>query len=122
MSPSSSPHRINALFLCSRNQWRSPTAEQLWRDSEHINVRARGLSPKAVRVVTHADIAWADIIFVMERAHRSRLIEKFPGLQDHPIHVLDIPDDYQFMDPELVDLLQDRAGPVLDDLTRPQGT
>lgn len=115
----SEPHRrINALFLCSRNQWRSPTAEQIWRDSESINVRARGISPKAVRVVTEDDITWADIIFVMERNHRARLLARFGDLivRDH-LHVLDIPDDYQRMDPELIEVLRDRAGALLDRIT-----
>lgn len=119
MNHSSPPHRINALFLCSRNQWRSPTAEQIWRDSQRVNVRARGLSPRAVRVVTEDDITWADIIFVMERNHRGRLVGRFGDLVDRDhLHVLDIPDEYQFMDPELIDLLQDRAGPMLDRMTQ----
>ena len=24
--------RLNVLFVCSRNQWRSPTAEKVWRN------------------------------------------------------------------------------------------
>lgn len=55
----------------------------------------------------------ADVIFVMERRHRSRLLERFGGLAA-PTHVLDIPDEYQFMDPDLVRLLRDRVQPVID--------
>lgn len=70
-------HRINALLPCSRNRWRSPTAEQIRRDSEHVNVRARGLSPKAVRVMTEDDATWADVIFVTEKRHRAMLRARF---------------------------------------------
>ena len=35
--------RINALFVCSRNQWRSPAAERVFRDDARFSVRTRGL-------------------------------------------------------------------------------
>jgi predicted protein tyrosine phosphatase/GNAT superfamily N-acetyltransferase len=110
-------HKLNALFLCSRNQWRSPTAEHIWRDSSSVNVRARGLSPKARRVVVDADVSWADVIFVMERRHKALLLSRFGALVDRErVHVLDIPDEYPYLDPELVDLLEARAGLVLERL------
>lgn len=90
------PRRLNALFVCSRNRWRSPTAEPIWRNSDRLNVRARGLSSKAERVVTHADVSWADLIFVMERRHRTMLLSRFGDIVDRDrVHVLEIPDDYQ---------------------------
>jgi predicted protein tyrosine phosphatase len=107
--------KINALFVCSRNQWRSPTAEHLWRDSELVNVRARGLSSKAQRVLVGADVEWADVIFVMERKHRTLLLSRFDNLVDRQrLHVLEIPDEYRFLDPELVEELQARAGGILE--------
>jgi predicted protein tyrosine phosphatase len=110
-------HRINVLFICSRNQWRSPTAEQIWKNSSRYAVRSRGLSKKAVRTLGSKDIAWSDVILVMEQDHRSRLVSRFGGeLDARPVGVLDIPDDYEFMDPQLVDLLTERAGAYLDQL------
>jgi predicted protein tyrosine phosphatase len=107
--------KINALFICSRNQWRSPTAEHIWRDSSDINVRSRGLSSKAKRVLVDGDVTWADVIFVMERRHRGMLLSRFDSLVDRGrLHVLDIPDEYRFLDPELVDQLRARAGWILD--------
>ena len=63
---------------------------------------------QSVRGLTAADIAWADIIFVMETSHRRRIVEMFgDDLKDTPIHVLDIPDEFEFMDPELIEMLRD---------------
>ena len=99
--------KTNLLFICSRNQWRSPTAEQVWRKKPNFNARSAGTSPKAKKTVSLTDIRWADIIFVMESKHRSRLIAQFTRMLDHkPLHVLDIPDEYQYMDPELVSELE----------------
>lgn len=93
----------NLLFICSRNQWRSPTAESIWRNSENYNSRSAGTSPNAKRTVSSTDIRWADIIFVMESKHKNRLLAKFTRMLDHkPVHVLEIPDEYQYMDSELV--------------------
>lgn len=102
--------RINTLFVCSRNQWRSPTAERVFRDDPRLSVRSAGLSPRSPRQLRANDLAWADVVFVMESEHRQRIRGEFQeALGDTPLHVLDIPDDYQFMDAELVELLQDRV-------------
>lgn len=103
---------MNLLFICSRNQWRSPTAERIWFKQNRINARSAGTSRAAKRRVTLADITWADLIFVMEEKHKSRLIAEFrQDLRHKDIHVLDIPDDYQFMDPELIDLIATATTP-----------
>ena len=97
----------NLLFICSRNQWRSPTAEAIWRKHPDFNVRSAGTSPKAKKTVSQTDIRWGDIIFVMEQKHKNRLKAEFTRLIDHKlIHVLDIPDEYQYMDAELIKELQ----------------
>lgn len=107
-------NRINLLFVCSRNQWRSPTAEAVWRKNPEYDVRSAGTSPKAKRTVTHKDISWADQIFVMEKKHKNRLIAEFTRMLDYKsIHILDIPDEYQFMDEELVSELKAKVGVIL---------
>lgn len=106
--------RQNILFVCSRNQWRSPTAEQVWRRHPLLNVRSGGTSPSARHTVSDSDIGWADVVFVMEQKHKSRLVADFGDLlTDKPIHVLDIPDEYQYMDPELVELLEQSVASAL---------
>ena len=104
----------NVLFICSRNQWRSPTAEQVYRKHPLLAVRSAGTSPNARRTVSPEDIAWATVILVMEEKHKSRLKAQFSRLLDgRVIHVLDIPDDYKYMDPELVEQLEQCVPSVL---------
>lgn len=106
--------KLKVLFICSRNQWRSPTAEKVWRSHPRLSVRSAGTSPNARRHVSPEDIAWADVVFVMEEKHKSRLVAAYARLLEHkPIHVLDIPDEYKYMDPELVEELQRSVGGIL---------
>ena len=106
--------RLNVLFVCSRNQWRSPTGEQVWRRHPRVDARSAGTSTGARRVVSADDLAWADVVLVMEDKHKSRLLAEYCALLLHkPLHVLDIPDDYKYMDPELVELLADPVAELL---------
>ncbi len=95
------------LFLCSRNKLRSPTAERVFCGRADLDVASAGLNADA-EVPCSADLVeWADIIFVMEKAHRARLSARFGrGLKNTRVVCLDIPDKYAFMQPELVQLLQ----------------
>ena len=105
---------INVLFVCSRNQWRSPTGEQVWRRDRRVRARSAGTSPSAQHPVSLVDIDWADVILVMEDKHKSRLAAAFRDALAHKrLHVLDIPDDYRFMDPELVALLTAPVAAIL---------
>jgi predicted protein tyrosine phosphatase/2'-5' RNA ligase len=109
-----SRRKLNVLFVCSRNQWRSPTAERMWRKSPSMNVRSAGTSASARRVVSSRDLEWADVVFVMEPRHREVLRERFQSARrDVRIEVLDIPDQYEFMDGDLVELLRTRVGELL---------
>ena len=102
----SATDRLNVLFVCSRNQWRSPTAEHVWRRDPRVNARSAGTSASARRVVSAADLAWADVILVMEHEHKRRLLaEHRPSLANKRLHVLEIPDDYRYLDPELMELV-----------------
>ncbi|MCF6245275.1 MAG: hypothetical protein L3J43_09590 [Sulfurovum sp.] len=98
----------NILFICSRNQWRSPTAEKVYSKDPRVAVRSAGTSPKAKRTVNAKDITWADSIFVMEYKHKDRLKVQYSKLLQHKkVIVLDIPDEYGYMDEELVELVKE---------------
>lgn len=102
------------LFLCSRHRLRSPTAEQVFREWPGLETDSAGLAPDADSPLSAEQVAWADLILVMENSHRRRLQSRFAGpLKGKRVVVLGIPDDYDFMQPELVDLLLRRAGPLL---------
>jgi predicted protein tyrosine phosphatase len=95
------------LFVCSQNQLRSPTAEQVFSDWPGVEVASAGTDPNADSPVTPELLEWADIIFVMEKAHRARLSRKFrASLKSQRIICLNIPDNYEYMDPALVTLLK----------------
>ena len=89
------------------NQWRSPTGESVYRNIDGVSVRSGGTSKAAKRRVSYKDIGWADIILVMEQKHKSRLIaEHRQAMSYKTIHVLDIPDEYRFMDEELIEVIR----------------
>lgn len=105
---------MNILFVCSRNEWRSPTAEAIYKNHELINTKSAGTSPSARIKISQKRIDWADIIFVMEKKHRQIITQRFgDSLDGHKIIVLDIPDEYQYMDEELIEELMTKVAPYL---------
>ncbi|WP_026968525.1 low molecular weight protein tyrosine phosphatase family protein [Algoriphagus terrigena] len=108
---------MNILFICSRNIWRSPTAEAIYKGKHGLEVRSAGTEPSAKIKVNRKLLEWADLIFAMEKRHKQRLLEKFPeDMIGKTIVVLDIPDEYRFMDEELVESIQTSVSPYLDSI------
>lgn len=104
----------NVLFICSMNKWRSPTAERVFRRHPGVQVRSAGTSRNAKRHVRVEDIWWADLVIVIESKHHSRLRADFRDeMVNKTVHVLEIPDDYQYMDPELIDILTEAVTPLI---------
>ena len=104
------PHTRTVLFVCSQNRLRSPTAEQVFSRRQDLEVDSAGTNHDADNPLTTELVAWADVIFVMEKAHRSKLQRRFPAaLGGRRVICLDIPDDYDFMQPELVQLLETKV-------------
>ena len=100
------------LFVCSRNKKRSLTAERLFDGSSAYHARSAGTQPGARIVVTEGHIGWADVIFCMEKSHANRLRLKFPeAMHGKRVVCLHIPDDYEFMQPDLLDELRARLAP-----------
>jgi len=99
--------KTKLLFVCSRNQWRSPTAEALFREHPVYAARSAGTENNARLKLTAGHVGWADLIFCMEKKHAARIEERFSAeLADKPLLVLRIPDNFEFMDPALLDLLR----------------
>jgi predicted protein tyrosine phosphatase len=102
------------LFICGKNKWRSPTAENIFADHPGVSCASAGLSHDAEVPLSAALIEWADLIFVMEKAHKAKLSARFkPHLAGKRVVCLGIPDNYQFMQPALVKLLRIKVTPHL---------
>jgi predicted protein tyrosine phosphatase len=100
------------LFVCSRNKQRSLTAEKLFAGFPLYQVRSAGTQPGARIVVTEGHLGWADVIFCMEKSHLNRLRQKFPeALAGKQVICLHIPDDFEFMQAELIDELRAKLAP-----------
>lgn len=97
----------NVLFVCSRNRRRSPTAERVFAAWTGIETDSAGLAPDAELRLSSDQLLWADLVVVMERSHRATLTRRYGRyLARVRVVCLDIPDRYEFMDPELVTILE----------------
>jgi predicted protein tyrosine phosphatase len=109
-----SDYREQLLFVCSRNQWRSPTAEALFRQSDRYVAKSAGTSDRARIKITAGLINWADWIFVMEKRHAAIVQQKYrDAIAGKSLVILHIGDDYQYMDAELIDILSSRLAEYL---------
>ncbi len=103
---------VRLLFICSRNRWRSRTAEELYQNFAGYTAKSAGTEPGSHQRVTEGLIGWADVIFVMEAKHRDYFRDKFPeAMAGKKVICLRIPDDYGFNDPDLIDLLKAELSP-----------
>lgn len=104
----------NLLFVCSQNKLRSPTAEHMFSQYPGIKAMSAGTNNDALSPLDGEMIDWADIIFVMEKAHLTKLRSRFRKyLGGKRVICLGIPDDYDYMDPALVRLLEAKVGRYL---------
>jgi len=100
----------NVLFICSQNKLRSPTAESVFCDVSGWDVRSAGLNNDAEVHISSEDVLWAEYIFVMEQTHTRKLKKKFKSiLNKQHVICLGIPDDYEYMDEELVNILKNKV-------------
>jgi predicted protein tyrosine phosphatase len=102
------------LFVCGKNRWRSPTAEQVFSEHPGIECSSAGLSHDAETPLSVELIEWAELIFVMEKQHKTKLSAQFQAhLGGKRVVCLNIPDNYRFMDATLVKLLRVKVTPFL---------
>ncbi len=98
---------IKLLFVCTENRLRSPTAEAVFSSYEGVEAIGAGTNQDAATPVSGDLIEWADAILVMEQSHRNKISKKYKEqLKGKKLAVLDIPDNYEYMDPELIKLLK----------------
>lgn len=100
-------NKLRILFVCNLNMMRSPTGEELFRENPHLDVKSAGVDKDAVARVTVDLLEWADVVFVMERRQRNIIHKDFKDISPRKrIICLYIPDEYDFMDPDLVDIMK----------------
>ena len=103
---------MNYLFVCTLNEHRSPTAENVFKEilkERNIkgNVKSAGIDPDARNKLTSKLVRWADKIYVMEQYHRELIIKIDPNSKNK-IRVLNINDFYLRNDPALVNILKQK--------------
>ena len=100
----------NLLFICTENRLRSATAEAVFLKYENVDAIGAGTNADAPTTVSGDLIDWADVIFVMETQHKKKVDKKFRQLlRNKRLIVLGIPDNYSYMQPELVAILKARV-------------
>lgn len=98
---------MKLLFVCSQNRLRSPTAEVVFSAYPGVEAISAGTNNDATTPISADLIEWADVVFCMEKIHRNKLSSKFKAaFKTTKLVVLDIPDNYEYMDPELVRILK----------------
>jgi predicted protein tyrosine phosphatase len=103
------PTPTKILFVCSRNRRRSLTAEAIFKDVVGWQVRSAGTEEGARIKVKEGHLGWADVIVTMEKRHKERLRQKYPeALAGKTFVCLFIPDDYEYMDEALVEVLREK--------------
>ena len=105
---------MNLLFVCGKNRLRSPTAEAIFTNYEGLEVGSAGIDRESETPLSSEAIIWADVIFVMEKSHRSKLSKNFQRwVKNKRVVCLNIPDKYDYMEPDLVELLKKKVLPLL---------
>lgn len=94
---------MNILFICNQNENRSKLAEELFK--EKFNTKSAGLFNQ--KPLTEKELAWAEVVFVMEDFQRSEIAKRFPKLYlQKRILSLDVPDEYNYKDDSLAKILK----------------
>lgn len=106
-------NRPNILVVCGKNKRRSRTAEFIFKNDNRFNIRSAGLSPKSDRKISEKDLIWANLVFVMEQNHKEKIKEIYLNIELPLIEILHISDDYEFMNPELIEILEDKINDLL---------
>lgn len=108
---------MNILFVCSRNEWRSRTAETIFKKNQYHQVKSAGTSSTARIKVSEKILLWADLVFVMEKKHKQIIDTRYPDIvSNKPLIVLDVLDEYSYMDSELILELKDLVSEYVDNL------
>lgn len=114
------PDEKRVLCVCTMGLLRSPTAAWvLSNDPFNWNTRSAGTMSDALVPLSFSLLDWADEFVVMQQENKKRLQkaindvfseDKHLGVKwvERPVHCFDVPDEFEFRQPELVELLQEK--------------
>ncbi|MBR3306174.1 MAG: protein tyrosine phosphatase [Lachnospiraceae bacterium] len=106
---------MNILFVCSQNKRRSLTAEKILDGYNGHNVRSAGTEKNSRVKITPGIIGWADMIFCFEKKHLRRLKDSYSDeIAGKTVITMNIPDEYEYMDEELQDMIMSYAEECLN--------
>jgi len=89
---------------------RSATANTIFDHDDRFETRSAGTDKSATTPLTKELLDWASTILVMEKIHRNYIRTHYPDIYNNKkIVCMYIPDDYDFMQPELISILKDRV-------------
>jgi len=92
------------LCLCSAGLLRSPTTAVIMAQRGY-NTRAAGLETNfALIPVDDVLYSWADMVVVMDSSQAEEVDKHFDG----PIYNFNLPDQFEYMHPDLVELINNR--------------
>lgn len=104
------PSDQTVMFVCRQNRLRSPLAEPVFSRRQDLEVDSAGTNHDAENPPTAELVARAEVIFVMAKAHRSKLQRRFRAVRGGRCVVcLDIPDDHAMVKPELIQLRETKV-------------
>ena len=86
----------------------------IFSEYEGVEAISAGTNADCETPVSGDLIKWADVVLVMENSHRNKVAKKFrPLLKDKKLALLNIPNDFDFMDPTLIRILMNRVPPYV---------
>jgi predicted protein tyrosine phosphatase len=106
-------NKLKLLFVCTVNRMRSATAHKIYENDYRFEVKSAGTDKTANTRLTEEILNWAESIVVMEKHHRNYIRKHFPEIYKiKRIVCLYIPDEYEYLQTELIVLLKHKVEDV----------
>lgn len=111
---------MKVLFVCSGNKQRSPTAEDYFcsqypqHEFDSAGTNHKFCEKAGTQKLEEEMLQWADLVLVMEKHHKQIIMDHTGGKYIDKIKVLRIMDVYRYGQRELVEILEEKVGDMLE--------